>query len=90
MAVAVGGPVVRLVGRLELGDDPGQALGERVVDLAGHPLPLVEHAGLAGLGQQLGVQAGVLRQRGLAAWRAPARRSSFCSATSLAVTAPRR
>ena len=28
------GPVARLLGRLELGDDPGQALGDRVVDLA--------------------------------------------------------
>ena len=45
------------VGGLELGDDPGEALREGVVDLAGHPLPLVEHPGLAGLGEQLGVQA---------------------------------
>jgi hypothetical protein len=51
-----------LVGRLELGDDPGQALGHGVVDLAGHPLPFVGHAGLPGLGQQLLVQAGVLGQ----------------------------
>ena len=29
------------------------------MDLAGHALPLVEHAGLPGLGQQLGVEAGV-------------------------------
>ena len=54
-----------LVRRLELGDDPDQALGDRVVDLAGHPRPLVEDAGLARLGEQLGVQAGVLHQRGL-------------------------
>src|ERR1700759_2192753 len=26
-----------LLGRLELGDDPGQALGQGVVDLPGHP-----------------------------------------------------
>ena len=45
---------VGVLGGLELGDDPGQALRERVVDLAGHPLPLVEHAGLAGLGQRAG------------------------------------
>ena len=31
----------------------------------GHALPLVEHAGLAGLCQQLGVQAGVLLERRL-------------------------
>ena len=31
----------------------------------GHPLPLVEHARLAGLGQQLGVEAGVLLERRL-------------------------
>jgi hypothetical protein len=38
-------------------------LGEGVVDLPGHPLPLIEYPGLAGVDQQLGVQAGVLRQR---------------------------
>ncbi len=65
VAIAVGRPVARLVGRLELGDDPGQALGDRVVDLARHPLPLVEHARLARLGQQLGVEAGVLLERRL-------------------------
>ena len=31
----------------------------------GHALPLVEHAGLAGLGQQLGMEAGVLLERRL-------------------------
>ena len=50
-----------LLGGLELGDDPGQALGERVVDLPGHPLPFVPRAGLPGLGKQLGLQPGVLR-----------------------------
>ncbi len=54
-----------LFGRLELGDDPGQALGQGVVDLPGHPLPLVLDPGLAGLGQQLLLQARVLGQRGL-------------------------
>ena len=54
---------VRRVSRLELGDDPGEALGERVVDLPGHPLPLVDHARLPGLGQQLHLQPGVLLQR---------------------------
>ena len=54
-----------LLGRLELGDDAGQPLGEGVVDLPGHPLPLVEDAGLAGLGEQLRVQARVLGQRRL-------------------------
>ena len=58
-------PVARLVRRLELGDDPDQALGDGVVDLARHALPLVEHARLAGLGQQLRVQAGVLDRRRL-------------------------
>ena len=65
VAVAVGRPIARLVGRLELGDDPGQALRDGVVDLARHALPLVEDARLAGLGQQLGVQPGVLVQRRL-------------------------
>ena len=65
VAVPVGRAVARLVGGLELGDDPGQALGDRVVDLARHPLPLVEDARLARLGQQLGVEAGVLLQRRL-------------------------
>ena len=46
-------PIARLLGRLQLGDDPGQALGDRVVDLARHPRPLVEHAGLAGLRDEL-------------------------------------
>jgi len=49
-----------LLGGLELGDDPGQALGQRVVDLPGHPLPFVARARLPSLGQQLGLQAGVL------------------------------
>ena len=44
---------------------PGQPLGDGVVDLAGHALPLVEHAGLARLCQQLGVQAGILVERRL-------------------------
>ena len=52
--------MVGLVGRLELGHDPGQALGDGVVDLARHPRPLVEDARLAGLGQQLALQSGVL------------------------------
>ena len=63
--LAVVGPVARLLGRLELGDDPGQAVGDRVVDLAGHPLPLVEHARLAGLGHAAALQPGVLLERGL-------------------------
>ena len=84
----VGRAIGRLVGRLELGDDPGQALGDRVVDLAGHPLPLVEDARLAGLGEQLGVEAGVLLQRRLEP-RERLRRSSLCSVDLLA-DAPRR
>ena len=55
-------PVGRVLGGLELGDDPGQALREGVVDLAGHPLPLVVHAGLARLGDELVVQDRVLGQ----------------------------
>ena len=63
---APGGRVVGgLFGRLELGDDAGQTLGQGVVDLPGHPLPLVQHAGLPGLGQQLVLQARVLGQGGL-------------------------
>ena len=53
--------VAALLGRLELGDDPGQALRQRVVDLPGHPLPLVTRARLPGLGDQLSLQPGVLR-----------------------------
>lgn len=52
-----------VVGRgdgLELGDDPGQALREGVMDLGGQPAPLVGHPGLPCLEQQLGVQGGVL------------------------------
>ena len=49
-----------VLGRLQLGDDPCQALRERVVDLAGHPMPLVVHAGFARLGQELVVQDRVL------------------------------
>ncbi len=59
------GPVTRLLGGLELGDDAGQPLGDRVVDLARHPAALVEHARLARLRQQLGVQAGVLLEGSL-------------------------
>ena len=65
VAIAVGGPLLRMVGRLELGDDPGQPLGDRVVDLAGHPLSFIEHARLAGLGQELGVETRVLLERDL-------------------------
>jgi len=49
-----------LLSRLELSDDSGQALGQGVVDLPGHPLPLVPGPGLPGLGEQLGLQPGVL------------------------------
>jgi hypothetical protein len=52
-------------GGLQLGDDAGEALRQRVVDLAGDALPLVEDAGLTGLGEQLGVQPGVLLESGL-------------------------
>ena len=41
--------VGRVLGRLQLGDDAGQALRQGVVDLPGHPGPLVQDAGLAGL-----------------------------------------
>jgi hypothetical protein len=54
-----------VLGRLQLGDDPGKPLGHGVVDLPGHPLPLVQDSGLPGLGQQLLVQARILGQRGL-------------------------
>ncbi len=52
-----------MAGRLELGDDAGQALGDGVVDLGGHPLAFLQHAGLPCLRQQLGVEAGVLGER---------------------------
>ena len=38
------GPRSGLLGRLQLGDDPGKPLRERVVDLPRHPPPLVEDA----------------------------------------------
>ena len=62
VAIAVRRAIDRLVCGLELRDDPGQALGDRVVDLARHPLPLVEDARLSCLGEQLGVEARVLLQ----------------------------
>jgi hypothetical protein len=43
----VGTAGARLGGRLELRHDPGQALRERVVDLARQPLALLQDAGLA-------------------------------------------
>ncbi len=43
------------LGRFELGDDPGEALGQGVVDLAGQALPLLDDARLPGLGHELGV-----------------------------------
>ena len=55
-----GGGLARLLGSLQLGEDPGEALGEGVVDLPRHPLAFVVHPGLAGLHQQLGVQPRVL------------------------------
>ena len=48
--VVVGRTGRRLAGGLELGDDPDQTLAQRVVDLRGHPLPLVQRAGLVGPG----------------------------------------
>ena len=72
MAVAVRRPVAGVVGRLELGHDPDQALGDGVVDLAGHPGPLVEDARLAGLREELGVEAGVLVEGGLELRERPA------------------
>ena len=54
-----------LGGRLELRDDPGQALGDRVVDLPGQPLPLLAHSRVAGLDDELVVQRGVLGHRPL-------------------------
>lgn len=58
MAVHLGAASVPLageVGRLQLGDDPGQALGEDVVDLPRQPLPFLSDPGLARLGDKLGV-----------------------------------
>jgi len=56
---------VHLLGGLELRDDAGEPLRQGVMDLAGHPLALVEHARLPGLGEQPGVQDGVLGERRL-------------------------
>ena len=50
------GPAGRLLGRLELGDDAGQALGEHVIDLPGHPLPFVARAAPRPEVAQLGLQ----------------------------------
>lgn len=54
-----------MLGRLQLGDDPGQSLRQRVMNLPRHPLPLIEDPGLPGLGQQLPVQTLVPGQRRL-------------------------
>jgi hypothetical protein len=65
VAAPVGRPVAGALRRLDLRDDPGQALGEGVVDLPRHALALVEHPRLPRLGQQLGVQPLVLGHRRL-------------------------
>ena len=61
----VGAGAARVLERLELGDDPGQALRERVVDLARHPLALLLHAAVARLLDELRLQRRVLGQRRL-------------------------
>ena len=63
VTVVLLGSIQRMPGRLELGDHAGQALGDRVVDLARHPLALLEDARLAGLREELRVEPGVLGQR---------------------------
>ena len=57
--------LVRLFSRLELGNDAGEALRQRVMDLTRQTLALVEHTGFPRLGQQLDVQPSVLLQCGL-------------------------
>ncbi|WP_235939904.1 hypothetical protein [Occultella kanbiaonis] len=47
---------------LELRDDAGETLGQRVVDFAGQSLPLILCPGLTGLGDQLRMEPGVLVQ----------------------------
>ena len=58
------GVLLRPVGRclccLELGHHTGQAMGDRVVDLARHPLSFVDHAGVASPLDELAVEIGVL------------------------------
>ncbi len=49
-----------VAGGFDLGDDAGQTLRHRVVDLAGQSLALVEHPCLARLAHQLSVESGVL------------------------------
>ena len=72
------GRPLRVFGGLELGDDPGQALGQGVVDLAGQALAFVEHAGLAGLRRPAGRAGRRSRPWSPPAggWCRPARRSS--------------
>ena len=70
--VPIGRAVVRLVGRLELGHDPDQALGDRVVDLAGHPGALVEDARPRAPGSAAGRGARRSRRARPRAWPAPA------------------
>jgi hypothetical protein len=65
VAAPVGGAALGVPGRLDLGDDPGEALGQGVVDLAGHALALVQGPGRPRLGQQPRLELGVLGRGGL-------------------------
>ncbi len=65
VAAPVGAGAARVLERLELGDDPGQPLRERVVDLARHPLALLLHAAVARLLDELRLQRRVLGERRL-------------------------
>ena len=83
------GSVGGRLGRLELGDDAGQPVGDRVVDLAGHPLALVEDAGLAGLLDELAMELGVLVQGGLEPDDGLAARPRSNSASRSPITPPK-
>lgn len=57
---AGGGQIGGVRDDLELGDDPGQALGDGVVDLGGQPPAFVGDARFPRLEEELGVKGGVL------------------------------
>ena len=77
-----------VVGRLELGDDAGQALGDGVVDLGGQAPAFVGDARLPGLDEELGVQAGVLVEGLLADGELVRSSSAMVATLSLALLPP--
>ena len=77
--VAIGVAVAGLLRRLELGDDPDQALGDGVVDLAGHPLPARPGCPPRAPGSAAGRGGRRSRSSAASSLASAWRRSSFCS-----------